>query len=53
MKEKPSSGTKQFLLTLLATTFSIILTFGTSAIIEPLNRCKKPNPQFIGQKKRN
>ena len=33
MKEKPSSGTKQFLLTLLATTFSIILTFGTSAII--------------------
>lgn len=34
MKEKPSSGTKQFLLTLLATTFSIILTFGTSAIID-------------------
>ncbi len=34
MKEKPSSGIKQFLLTLLATTFSIILTFGTSAIIE-------------------
>ena len=29
-----SSGTKQFLLTLLATTFSIILTFGTSAIID-------------------
>ena len=34
MKEKPSSGIKQFLLTLLATTFSIILTFGTSAIID-------------------
>ena len=34
MKEKPSSDTKQFLLTLLATTFSIILTFGTSAIID-------------------
>ena len=34
MKEKPSSGTKQFLSTLLATTFSIILTFGTSAIID-------------------
>ena len=34
MKEKPSFGTKQFLLTLLATTFSIILTFGTSAIID-------------------
>ena len=34
MQEKPSSGTKQFLLTLLATTFSIILTFGTSAIID-------------------
>ena len=34
MKEKPSSGTKQFLLTLLAPTFSIILTFGTSAIID-------------------
>ena len=34
MKEKPSSGTKQFLLTLLATTFSIILTFGSSAIID-------------------
>ena len=34
MKEKPSSGTKQFLLTLLATTFSIILTFGTSAVID-------------------
>ena len=34
MKETPSSGTKQFLLTLLATTFSIILTFGTSAIID-------------------
>ena len=34
MTEKPSSGTKQFLLTLLATTFSIILTFGTSAIID-------------------
>jgi hypothetical protein len=34
MKEKPSAGTKQFLLTLLATTFSIILTFGTSAIID-------------------
>lgn len=34
MKEKPSSGTKQFLLTLLATTISIVLTFGTSAVIE-------------------
>ena len=34
MKEKPSSDTKQFLLTLLATTISIILTFGTSAIID-------------------
>lgn len=34
MKEKPSSDTKQFLLTLLATTFSIILTFGTSAVID-------------------
>ena len=34
MKEKPSSGTKQFLLTLLATTCSIILPFGTSAIID-------------------
>ena len=34
MKKKPSSNTKQFLLTLLATTFSIILTFGTSAIID-------------------
>ncbi len=34
MKEKPSFGTRQFLLTLLATTFSIILTFGTSAIID-------------------
>ena len=34
MKEKPSSGTKQFLLTLLATTISIILTFGTSAVID-------------------
>ena len=34
MKEKTSSGTNQFLLTLLATTFSIILTFGTSAIID-------------------
>ena len=34
MKEKPMPGTKQFLLTLLATTFSIILTFGTSAIID-------------------
>lgn len=27
-------GMKQFLLSLLATTFSIVLTFGTSAIIE-------------------
>ena len=34
MKENPSSDTKNFLLTLLATTFSIILTFGTSAIID-------------------
>ena len=34
MKEKHLSDTKRFLLTLLATTFSIILTFGTSAIIE-------------------
>ena len=34
MKEKPSSDTKQFLLTLLATTISIILTFGTSAVID-------------------
>jgi len=34
MKEKLSSDTKQFLLTLLATTFSIILTFGTSAVID-------------------
>ena len=34
MKEKPSSDTKQFLLTLLATTFSILLTFGTSAVID-------------------
>ena len=34
MKEKRSSGTKQFLLTLLATTISIILTFGTSAVID-------------------
>ena len=34
MKEKRSSNTKQFLLTLLATTISIILTFGTSAIID-------------------
>ena len=34
MKEKRSSDTKQFLLTLLATTISIILTFGTSAIID-------------------
>ena len=34
MKEKPSSDTKQFLLTLLATTISIVLTFGTSAIID-------------------
>lgn len=34
MKEKRTSDTKRFLLTLLATTFSIILTFGTSAIIE-------------------
>ena len=33
MKKKISSDTKNFLLTLLATTFSIILTFGTSAII--------------------
>jgi len=32
MKEKPSSDTKQFLLMLLATTISIILTFGTSAV---------------------
>ena len=38
MKEKQSSDTKQFLLTLLATTFSIILTFGTSAIIERRNK---------------
>ena len=29
-----SSDMKQFLLTLLATTISIVLTFGTSAIIE-------------------
>ena len=34
MKEKLSSDTKQFLLTLLATTISIILTFGTSAVID-------------------
>jgi hypothetical protein len=34
MKEKHLSDAKRFLLTLLATTFSIILTFGTSAIIE-------------------
>ena len=34
MKEKRSSDTKQFLLTLLATTISIILTFGTSAVID-------------------
>jgi hypothetical protein len=34
MKKNISSDTKQFLLTLLATTFSIILTFGTSAIID-------------------
>ena len=34
MKEKNSFDTKQFLLTLLATTISIVLTFGTSAIIE-------------------
>lgn len=34
IKEKHSSDAKRFLLTLLATTFSIILTFGTSAIIE-------------------
>ena len=34
MKEKRSSDTKQFLLTLLATTISIVLTFGTSAVIE-------------------
>ena len=34
MKEKQLSDAKRFLLTLLATTFSIILTFGTSAIIE-------------------
>ena len=34
MKGKPSSDTKQFLMTLLATTISIILTFGTSAIID-------------------
>ena len=43
MKEKPSSGIKQFLLTLLATTFSIILTFGTSAIID------RRQPQRGGQ----
>ena len=34
MKERHLSDAKRFLLTLLATTFSIILTFGTSAIIE-------------------
>ena len=34
MKKNISSDTKNFLLTLLATTFSIILTFGTSAIID-------------------
>ena len=34
MKEKRSSDTKQFLLTLLATTISIVLTFGTSAVID-------------------
>ena len=34
MKEIKSSDTKQFLLTLLATTISIILTFGTSAVID-------------------
>lgn len=34
MKKIESSNLKQFLLSLLATTFSIVLTFGTSAIIE-------------------
>lgn len=34
MKEKHLSDAKRFLLTLLATTFSIILTFGTSAILD-------------------
>ena len=34
MKKNISSDTKNFLLTLLATTFSIILTFGTTAIID-------------------
>ena len=34
MKESKSSNLKQFLLSLLATTVSIVLTFGTSAVIE-------------------
>lgn len=34
MKEIKSSDTKQFLLTLIATTISIVLTFGTSAVID-------------------
>ena len=34
MKEIKSSNLKQFLLSLLATTISIVLTFGTSAVIE-------------------
>ncbi len=34
MKESQSSTLKQFLLSLLATTISIVLTFGTSAVIE-------------------
>lgn len=34
MKEKTKNHLKQFLMTLFATTISIVLTFGTSAIIE-------------------
>ena len=40
MKEKTTHHLKEFMMTLLATTFSIVLTFGTSAIIERYQNAK-------------